>query len=306
MICLSAFGGKNARQRRVKIFRSMKLIDGKKIRDEILTKVKNEVAILPFHPVFCDVLVGDDPASLQYVQMKAKIAEKVGIHFHNAFFPASITTALLIKEINVLNKIKNMCGIIVQLPLPEHIDRQTVLDSIDPKLDVDCLGKVASEKFYSGSTAVGFPTALACMALLDSINLDLVGKNIVILGQGILVGKPVTALLHFRNLSPVIITSKTENKEKLIKEADIIISGIGRGKYITGGMIKKGVVLIDAGTSESDGGIVGDVDLESVKDVSGYVSPVPGGVGPVTVAMLLNNVLQVAKNSARQDLTELK
>ena len=193
-----------------------------------------------------------------------------------------------------------MCGIIVQLPLPSHIDKQAVFDNIDPKLDVDCLGSVASEKFYGGDASLGFPTALSCIALLDSINLDLVKKNVIVLGQGMLVGKPVTALLKFRGLNPLIVRSKTENKEKIIKEADIIISGIGRGKYITGNMIKFGAVLIDAGTSESEGGIVGDVDLESVKNVEGYVSPVPGGVGPMTVAMLLNNVLKVAKTFLRR------
>ena len=192
-----------------------------------------------------------------------------------------------------------MCGIIIQLPLPKHIDRQNVLDSIDPKLDVDCLGKSASEKFYGSYNSkndLGFPTALSCMALLDSINFNLKDKKIVVLGQGMLVGKPITALLRFRNLLPTIITDQTENKKELIKEADVIISGMGKGKYITGDMIKKGVVLIDAGTSESEGGLVGDVDLESVKDTAGYVSPVPGGVGPVTVAMLLQNVLEVAKS----------
>jgi len=274
----------------------MQIIDGKKIREEILNKIKKEIAALSFTPIFCDVLVGNDPASVQYVQMKEKTAEMVGIHFHKANFPVSISTENLIKEIKILNKIKNMCGIIVQLPLPESFDKKIILDSIDPCLDVDCLGIIASEKFYHGEINLGFPTALACLAMLDSLNLDLTDKKIVILGQGILVGKPVTALLHFRNLSPLIIRSKTENKEKIIKEADIIISGIGKGKYITGNMIKNGAILIDAGTSESNGGIVGDVDFESVKDVAGYVSPVPGGVGPVTVAMLLNNVLKVAQS----------
>ena len=280
----------------------MKIIDGKKLGEQILAKVKNEVAALSFQPVFCDVLVGNDPASVQYVKMKMFMAEKIGIHFHNATFHASINTNDLIKEIKILNKLPNMCGIIIQLPLPEHIDRQMVLDSIDPKLDVDCLGSIASEKFYNNENAIGYPTALACMAILDSLDLDnnpstlLRTRKIVVLGQGILVGKPVAALLKFRGLNPVVITSKTENKEEFIKQADIIISGIGKGKYITGNMIKKGAVLIDAGTSESEGGIVGDIDLESVKDFAGYVSPVPGGVGPVTVAMLLNNVLTVAKN----------
>ena len=277
----------------------MKIIDGKKIRDEILEKVKKEVSELSFKPIFCDVLVGDDPASLKYVEMKERVAESVGISFHKANFQGAITTDELIKEINILNKVPNMCGIIVQLPLPVHIEKQKVLDAIDSRLDVDCLGTVASQKFYNNyddKNDLCFPTGLACMAVLDSLQLDLKNKKIVVLGQGMLVGKPATALLKFKNLSPISITSQTENKDELIKQADIIISGMGKGKYILGSMIKEGAVLIDAGTSESEGSLVGDVDFESVKYIAGYVSPVPGGVGPVTVAMLLNNVLTVAKS----------
>ncbi|HTE48500.1 MAG TPA: bifunctional 5,10-methylenetetrahydrofolate dehydrogenase/5,10-methenyltetrahydrofolate cyclohydrolase, partial [Candidatus Paceibacterota bacterium] len=224
----------------------------------------------------------------------------VGIHFHQAIFPATISTDDLIKEIEILNKIENMCGIIIQLPLPKSIDKRAILDSIDPRLDVDCLGTFSSDKFYSNYNSqsdLGYPTALACMALLDSLKINLKGKIIVVLGQGDLVGKPVSALLRLRGLTYLPITSMTENKEHFLRQADVIISGIGKGKYITGNLIKLGAVLIDAGTSESQGGIVGDVDLESVKNVAGYVSPVPGGVGPVTVAMLLNNVSTVAKNS---------
>jgi len=282
----------------------MKIIDGKKIRDEILVKVKKEVATLSFQPIFCDVLVGEDPVSAQYVRMKARTAESVGIKFQNASFPSDITTEDLIKEIKILNKIPNMCGIIVQLPLPVSLDQRKILDSIDSRLDVDCLGTVASEKFYKaclrrqGETVLGFPTALACMTLLDSINLDLQGKKIVIIGKGELVGRPVEKLLNARNLKTFIIDRKTEENEKTkrLKEADVIISAAGKGKLITGNLIKREVVLIDAGTSELGAGIVGDVDLDSVSEVAGYVSPVPGGVGPVTVAMLLNNVLKVAKN----------
>ncbi|MFA5777909.1 MAG: bifunctional 5,10-methylenetetrahydrofolate dehydrogenase/5,10-methenyltetrahydrofolate cyclohydrolase [Candidatus Paceibacterota bacterium] len=274
----------------------MQIIDGRKIRDEILSKIKSEVVALPFKPVFCDVLVGEDPASIQYVQIKERTAEAVGISFYKANFSESITTDNLVREINVLNNMKNMCGIIIQLPLPSHLNQEMILNAIDPKLDVDCLGTIASEKFYNGESTISFPAALSCMALLDSLNLDLTTKKIVVLGQGMLVGKPVTALLRARNLSPEIITNETPNKEEIIKQSEVIISGMGKGKYLTGDMIKEGTVLIDAGTSESNGGIVGDVDLESVKDVAGYVSPVPGGVGPVTVAMLLNNVLIVAKN----------
>jgi methylenetetrahydrofolate dehydrogenase (NADP+)/methenyltetrahydrofolate cyclohydrolase len=282
----------------------MKIIDGKKLQKEILTKVKNGVASLPFVPVFCDILVGDNLVSAQYVRMKAKMAESLGIKFQNASFPISISTEELIKEIKILNKIQNMCGIIIQLPLPDSLNQRAALDAIDPSLDVDCLGSVAGEEFYSGKKGLGFPTALACIALLDSLNLDLQGKKIAVIGQGELVGKPVTALLRFRGLKVQTADKYTDNNEKakIIKEADVIISGTGRGKLIKGDMIKNNVVLIDAGTSEAGNGppgirtsIVGDIDLESVKNLASYVSPVPGGVGPVTVAMLLQNVLQVAQ-----------
>jgi len=285
----------------------MQIIDGRKLRGEILAKIKKEVATLPFAPVFCDVLVGEDPASLQYVKMKRRTAEMIGIHFHQATFPASISTEDLIKEIKILNKVENMCGIIVQLPLPKSIDKKAILDSIDPRLDVDCLGALASEKFYNNynsQTDLGYPTALACLALLDSLNLNFKGKIIVVMGRGELVGKPTAALLNYRGLTNLVISSQTENKEYLLQQADVVISGMGKGKYITGNMIKYGAVLIDAGTSEEvnsnmlgdQANIVGDVDFESVKNIAGYISPVPGGVGPVTVAMLLNNVLKVAKS----------
>lgn len=271
------------------------IIDGKKLRSEILSKVKEEVSLLSFQPIFCDVMVGEDSVSKQYVQMKAKMAESVGIHFHSADLPSTISTEELIEEINKLNQIPNMCGIIVQLPLPPSLDRRAILDAIDPHLDVDCLGAIASQEFYEGKIDIGFPTALSCMALLDFTGVSLKDKKILVIGQGELVGRPVSALLKFRGLQSDFLVSSSENKEQFIKNADVIISGTGRGQNIKGDMIKEGAVLIDAGTSESNGSIVGDVDSESVKGVAGFLSPVPGGVGPVTVAMLLNNVLNVAK-----------
>ena len=277
----------------------MHIIDGKKIRNDILEKLKKDVATLPFVPVFCDILVGDNSESIQYVRMKRKYAESVGIKFHTANFEASISTSDLIKEINKLNKYPNMCGIIVQLPLPSHLDRQAILDSINPEMDVDCLGKIKSDKFYRSydkEKDLCPPTALSCMALLDSIGLDLRTKKIVVLGYGALVGKPVYALLKYYGLNAEIVEPRTEHKEDIVKKADVIISGIGKGRYLSGDLIKSGSVLIDAGTTESDGGIVGDVDLASVKNIAGFISPVPGGVGPVTVAMLLQNVFKVAKN----------
>jgi len=272
------------------------IIDGRKLSKDILEEVKKEISYISFKPVFCDVLVGDSPASVQYVNMKRKKAEEVGIHFHDASFPVNISTPELVKEIEKINRIENMCGVIVQLPLPETLDQEKVLNAVDSNLDVDCLSMITSEKFYGGDLFLGFPTALACVAILDSLHLDLKDKKIVVMGFGKLVGMPVSSLLRFRNLNVEVVRSKTENKEKILKEADIVITGMGKGKYITGDMIKEGAVLIDAGSSESDSGIIGDVDLESVTGVASFVSPVPGGVGPMTVAMLLQNVLKVAKS----------
>ncbi|HLP86930.1 MAG TPA: bifunctional 5,10-methylenetetrahydrofolate dehydrogenase/5,10-methenyltetrahydrofolate cyclohydrolase [Candidatus Paceibacterota bacterium] len=275
------------------------IIDGRKIKDEILEEVKAGVLALPFAPVFCDILVGNDMSSIQYVKMKAKIAESVGIKFRSAEFPEETSTDELIEEIENLNKVPHICGVIIQLPLPNHIDKRKVLDAIDPKLDVDCLGITNSEKFYNNEGDIGFPTALACIKILDSLNINpdvLTTKNILVLGQGNLVGLPVTHLLKSRGLKVTTVNSKTENSNELIKNADIIVSAIGKAKHIKGEMIKEGVVIIDAGTSEDDGAVIGDVDLESVTGVASALSPTPGGVGPVTVAMLLKNVLQVAKN----------
>jgi len=271
------------------------IIDGRKLSKEILAEVKKSVAELSFQPIFCDVLVGDNPVSKQYVNMKGRMAEDLGIRFHEAFFPTDISTEELVSKIKEINKIPNMCGVIVQLPLPETLDHEAVLDAVDSHLDVDCLSAVTSEKFYCGDLFLGFPTALACMYLLDSVESDLKGKKIAVMGYGKLVGKPVAALLGFRGLTPEIVRSKTERKEEILKEADVVIAGMGKGKYIKGDMIKEGAIIIDAGTSESNSGIVGDVDLESTTGVASFVSPVPGGVGPMTVAMLFRNVLKVAQ-----------
>jgi methylenetetrahydrofolate dehydrogenase (NADP+)/methenyltetrahydrofolate cyclohydrolase len=271
-------------------------IDGRKIKDEMLEEIKNEVFQLPFSPVFCDILVGDNSVSASYVRIKEKLALLAGIKFRTAEFKESATTEELIEEIENLNRVPHMCGIIIQLPLPNHIDKRKVLDAITPVLDVDCLGSVNSEKFYNNEGGISFPTALACIKILDSLNVDLSQKKILILGQGSLVGLPVTHILKTRGLEVDIVNTKTTNTDELIKNADVIISAIGKAKFIKGDMVKDGVIIIDAGTSEDNGAIVGDVDLESVMGIASFVSPTPGGVGPVTVAMLLSNVLQVARN----------
>jgi methylenetetrahydrofolate dehydrogenase (NADP+)/methenyltetrahydrofolate cyclohydrolase len=271
------------------------LIDGKKVAAEILDQVKKEVGGLHFQPVFCDILVGEDPASKQYVGMKQKAAERLGFKFRPANYPSDISTEHLISEIKKISQEPNICGMIVQLPLPSSIDKQAVLDAIDPKIDVDCTGKINTDLFYSGKAYVEFPTAAAVMELLKSVKPGLKNNKCLVMGFGQLVGRPVSFLLQQLGLQVDIARSKTENILELIKQADVIVSAVGKPKLITGDKIKLGAIVIDAGTSESDGGIVGDVDLESVKDIAAFVSPVPGGVGPVTVAKLLSNVLKVAK-----------
>jgi methylenetetrahydrofolate dehydrogenase (NADP+) / methenyltetrahydrofolate cyclohydrolase len=272
------------------------IIDCKKIKEDILKEVKDGVLTLPFSPIFCDILVGNNEVSSSYVKIKSKTAMSVEIKFRTAEFKEFITTEELIEEIENLNNVPSMCGIIIQLPLPSHIDKKRVLDAIKPSLDVDCLGQINSENFYRNEGSIGYPTALACVKILDSLNLDLKDKKILILGQGSLVGLPVTHLLKSRGLEVIVVNSKTENSENLIKDADVIISAIGKAKYIKGDMVKEGVVIIDAGTSEDNGSVVGDVDTESVMGFASFLSKTPGGVGPVTVATLLANVLQVAKN----------
>lgn len=272
-----------------------KIIDGRKIRNEILEDIKKDLEILPFQPIFCDILVGNDPVSASYVKIKDKTATSLGIKFRTIEFGNDSTTESIIEEIDNLNRVPYMCGIIVQLPLPSHIDKEKVLDAINEKVDVDCLSRINSEKFYNNEESIIYPTALACIKIIDSLNIDLNDKKILVLGQGTLVGKPVSHLLKKKGYDVDVVNTKTENTESLIKNADIIISAIGKGGFIKGSMIKEGAIIIDAGTSEDNGSVVGDVDLDSVLGAASFVSPTPGGVGPVTVAMLLKNVLLVAK-----------
>lgn len=271
-------------------------IDGREIAKNILKEVKLEVSKLKFSPVFCDVLVGNDLVQTQYVKMKALAAMRVGIKFRPANFNANITTDELILEVQKISKELNMSGVIVQLPLPNHIDTQAVLNAIDARVDVDCIGQTNTDLFYSGKKFLQYPTAEAVINILDSLNLDLSKKSFLVCGRGQLVGRPVKFLLEEQGYYCQVLHSQTKNPNALLKQADVIISAVGKTNFITGQLIKPGAIIIDAGTSELNGGVAGDVDLNSVLPVASMVSPVPGGVGPVTVAILLRNVLKVAKN----------
>ena len=210
------------------------IIDGKKIAREIQAEIKSQVSGLPIVPVFCDILVGNDPASRQYVNMKAKAAENVGFKFRRAEFPADISTQNLIGEIKSIGGEKKICGLIVQLPLPVQIDKHQVLDAIDPRIDVDCTGKANSDLFYQGKAYLEFPTAAAVMKILDHTGQDFAGQRFLVVGFGQLVGRPVSFLLKRRGYSVDVARSKTENILELIKNADVVISAAGKPKLITG------------------------------------------------------------------------
>ncbi len=272
------------------------VIDGKKIADQILEDLRLRVKRLPFQPVFCDVIVGNDPVSLSYVSIKAKKAESIGIEFRRSQFPVDITTQDLVSEIQKLNLLPNMCGLILQLPLPNHIDRQTALNAITPELDVDVLHSQNTKKFYQGDFSLVPPTANAVVHILDTAVPNQTNKKFVVVGQGELVGKPVAMLLASKGLSVLTADQSTSDLSSLCSDADVIVSGTGKVSLITGDMVKEGAVVIDAGTAESNAGISGDVDFASVAPKASWISPVPGGVGPVTVAKLLENVIVVAES----------
>jgi methylenetetrahydrofolate dehydrogenase (NADP+)/methenyltetrahydrofolate cyclohydrolase len=282
----------------------MEIIDGRKIRDEILAGLKDRVAALPFVPVFCDVLVGNDPASRQYVDMKDRVAEGLGIEAYGAHFPEEITTEELIDELAKIATLPGMAGLIIQLPMPLHIDARAVLDAVPLALDVDALSTEASNLFYSDEPIFVFPTAAAVLAILDSLDIPLLDMSVCMAGKGMLVGAPVAHMLQARGISVDIIDSSTEDKEEIMRAADIVIAATGVAGLVKGDMLKEGAIVIDAGTSESGGGITGDIERASVDKVASRLSPVPGGVGPVTVAMLMYNVVVSAERLAAKSAQE--
>src|SRR3989344_3876804 len=262
------------------------IVKGKEIAQKILDELKAEVGKLSFQPVFCDVLVGDDPVSRSYVNTKARAAEQIGLRFDMLQVPQNITTEELIAKLKSIQSNPLLAGLIIQLPLPEHLDKLKILNAIDRSVDVDCL---------NGIDQLVPPTAGAILTVLETLNLDLSKLKILVIGQGELVGKPVTSLLMQKGYNVTTADESTTDLKQLTVDADIIISATGQPKLINADLIKLGAILIDCGTAESNGGISGDVDLESVSAKAGVVSPVPGGVGPVTVARLLQNVVSVAK-----------
>lgn len=272
------------------------IIDGKKIAKAILDDLAKRVARLPFKPVFCDVLVGDNPVSRQYVNQKRRTAEDIGMEFLPAEFPETISENVLVEEIQKISSTPHLTGLIVQLPLPQVFNRTRVLDAIELSLDVDCLHSHNLSAFYEHKPTFIPPTPAAVLAVLDSVFETDVTKKIVVVGQGELVGRPVAFMLRERGYAVVTVDRNSKEPERVAKQADVIITAAGSPGLITEAWVKPGSIVIDAGSAEQEGLILGDVDSASVKPIAGFFSPTPGGVGPVTVAKLLENVMGVAES----------
>lgn len=273
------------------------LIDGRAIAHDLNLHTKQRIEKLSFRPLLVDIVVGNDPASLSYVKIKEKKALETGLAFELHQLPSEATTEEVISEITELTAREELSGLIIQLPLPAHLDTTRILNIIPEKVDVDLLSSMSSEKFYSNESELVPPTAGAILQILDSLPEDWNSKKFLVLGQGELVGKPVAHLLKQRGYALAVADNSTTEVNQMLLAADCVISGVGKPGLVTGDKLKQGVIVIDAGTSEAEGSIKGDVDQESVEAKAKFLTPVPGGVGPITVAKLLENVLLVAERT---------
>lgn len=272
------------------------IIDGKKMALQIENDLATEISTFKTKPGMAVILVGDNPASIIYVNHKKKAAEKIGINAQIFHLSPVMTQDALISFIKELNNNPEIHGIIVQLPLPKHISEDAVLDTIHPDKDIDGLHPINMGNLFIGRPNLVPCTPLACQLLLKSVCPDLVGKNAVVIGRSRLVGKPMTQLLLSEQCTVTQAHSKTVHLAEVCQNADIIISATGSAGLIQKSFVKKGAILIDVGIiRNADKKIVGDVVFEDMIGLAGAVTPVPGGVGPMTVAMLLANVVKAYK-----------
>ncbi len=274
-----------------------KIIDGKQVAEKFLDGIKNKVKNMKEKPGLAIVLVGNNPASEIYVGMKEKKASTLGFYVERHNLDENTSQDELLKLVDGLNQNRKIHGFIVQLPLPKHIDENMVVDSILPHKDVDGLTPVNIGNLVNGNNMLLPATGRACMELIKSTGEKIEGKNAVVVGRSSIVGKPSALLLLQENATVTICHSKTKNLAEHTKNADILIVAAGKPKLITKNMVRKGAIVIDAGINREMGKVVGDVDFDNVKEVAGYITPVPGGVGPMTIAMLLENTLKAMEIS---------
>jgi methylenetetrahydrofolate dehydrogenase (NADP+)/methenyltetrahydrofolate cyclohydrolase len=270
----------------------MNIIDGKKIAQNLRASIKLKVDTLDKKPGLAVILVGDDAASAIYVRNKDNACKEVGFYSEKINKPANTTQAELLSEIERLNQEDKIDGILVQLPLPKHLDTNLVIETISPKKDVDGFHSENIGKLMQNKPFLRPCTPKGVMTMLETTGVDLVGKNCVVVGASNIVGRPMMCELLNAQATVTICNSKTKNLSSKLKQADIIVVAVGIDKMIQRDWVKSGAIVIDVGINRLDNGrLVGDVDFESVRQVAGWITPVPGGVGPMTIATLLENTL---------------
>ena len=272
------------------------IIDGrevaKKVKEDIKVFINERKSNLKSIPKIASILVGNDGGSIYYLNSQEKVATSLGVLFEKIILDSEIEEKDLISLISKLNNDNNIHGIMLQLPLPNHIDEKRVVDMIEPSKDIDCLTYKSVGKLYLGEETFLPCTPNSVITLLKSKNIDLEGKRVTILGRSNIVGKPLLQLFLKENATVTICHSKTKNLKEVCKEADILVVAIGKPKFITSEYIKEGAIVIDVGTSSFEGKITGDVDFNDVSKKASFITPVPGGVGALTTTLLINNVCE--------------
>lgn len=278
----------------------MQIIDGKKVSAQVKEEVRKQTLELKeaygITPGLAVVIVGDDPASRVYVNNKKKACEVVGFKSEEYALPASTTQEELLELVNTLNNKQDINGILVQLPLPEHLDDKAVIEAINPQKDVDAFHAVNVGKIMLGEYDFLPCTPSGVMEMLHAYDIPVSGKNCVVIGRSNIVGKPMAMLLLHENGTVTICHSRTKNLAEVCRGADILVAAVGKPKFVTSDMVKEGAVVIDVGMDRDENGkLCGDVDFENVKDKCSYITPVPGGVGPMTISTLMKNTLKACK-----------
>jgi len=274
-------------------------IDGNALSQKLRAEVTLRTTALKakgITPGLAVILVGENPASQVYVRNKVKACEDCGLHSILEKHPASLTEAALLNRIDALNQDTSIHGILVQLPLPEHIDAQKVIEAISPAKDVDGFHIASAGALMTGIPGFWPCTPYGCMKMLESIGYELKGKHAVVIGRSNIVGKPMALMLLQKNATVTICHSATQNLKAITLQADVIVAAVGKRNILTADMVKPGAVVLDVGMNRNEEGkLCGDVDFVGVEQVAGYITPVPGGVGPMTITMLLINTLEAAE-----------
>ena len=277
------------------------LIDGNALSKLLRAQITIDTAALKakgLTPGLAVVLVGDNPASQVYVRNKVKACEDAGLHSVLEKYEVTMTEANLLARVEALNNDDSIHGILVQLPLPAHIDAQKVIEAISPAKDVDGFHIASAGALMTGMPGFWPCTPYGCIKMLESIGYDLKGKHAVVIGRSNIVGKPMALMLLQKDATVTVAHSRTQNLKALTLQADVIVAAVGKRNVLTADMVKPGAVVLDVGMNRNDEGkLCGDVDFDGVKEVAGYITPVPGGVGPMTITMLLINTLESAQRA---------